>query len=143
MSAGTATGSEQVFLDTSALYETADRGSRRHSDARAALARLMADGTRMVITDLVIAELHGLTLGRVGPSHALAVVDAILGSPRIRLLATGPPLIVEGLEFVRARPGRRLSLVDATSFLVMRREGIGTAFALDDDFVAEGFAALP
>jgi predicted nucleic acid-binding protein len=110
---------------------------------RETLTRLVAGRTRLVITDLVVAELHGLTLGRVGPSLALALVDAILGSPRVRLLATGPPLIAEGLEFVRARPGRRLSLVDATSFLVMRREGIVTAFALDEDFVAEGFAMLP
>ncbi len=37
------------------------------------------------------------------------------------------------------------SLVDAVSFEVMRRYDIDTAFAFDNDYVAEGFrlAALP
>jgi predicted nucleic acid-binding protein len=40
--------------------------------------------------------------------------------------------------------GRRsVSLVDWTSFLVMRRRGISTAFALDPDFAVEGFEVMP
>lgn len=39
--------------------------------------------------------------------------------------------------------GRRVSLVDWTSFLVMRRRGITTAFAFDADFAAEGFQVTP
>jgi predicted nucleic acid-binding protein len=38
---------------------------------------------------------------------------------------------------------RKVSLVDWTSFLVMRRRGISTAFALDSDFAAEGFEVIP
>ena len=38
---------------------------------------------------------------------------------------------------------RAVSLVDWTSFLVMRRRGISTSFAFDDDFAAQGFRTLP
>jgi predicted nucleic acid-binding protein len=33
--------------------------------------------------------------------------------------------------------------VDWTSFLFMRREGIEVAFAVDQDFVAQGFRVTP
>ncbi len=36
-----------------------------------------------------------------------------------------------------------VSLVDRTSFLVMRREGIERAIALDADFRTAGFETLP
>ena len=40
--------------------------------------------------------------------------------------------------------GRRgLSLVDCTSFEVMRRLGLNTAFAFDADFADQGFNTLP
>jgi predicted nucleic acid-binding protein len=35
---------------------------------------------------------------------------------------------------------RRLSLVDVTSFVVMRDRGLEQAFAYDDDFAREGFS---
>ena len=97
----------------------------------------------LATTDLVVAELHGLTLGRMGPAVALQVVDGILRSVRVEVVATGPDMLRASADFLRSRPGRRLSLVDATSFLVMRARGIGVALSLDDDFAAEGFRLLP
>ena len=38
---------------------------------------------------------------------------------------------------------RDVSLVDWTSFEVMRRLGIEQAFAFNDDFAAQGFGVLP
>jgi predicted nucleic acid-binding protein len=37
----------------------------------------------------------------------------------------------------------RVSLVDWTSFEIMRSEGFGEAFAFDDDFRKQGFATVP
>lgn len=41
------------------------------------------------------------------------------------------------------RPDKKYSFTDCTSFVVMRRLGITTAAALDDDFVREGFRIVP
>ena len=38
---------------------------------------------------------------------------------------------------------RRLSLVDCTSFEIMRRHGITAALSLDADFAQQGFRLLP
>jgi predicted nucleic acid-binding protein len=97
----------------------------------------------LAITDLVLAELHGLALSRVGPERALRLIERIVGSGRLELLSPGLGVVQQALDLLRARPGRRISLVDATSFVVMRAERIETAFTLDSDFSAEGFATIP
>jgi predicted nucleic acid-binding protein len=95
------------------------------------------------VTDLILAELHGLALGRVGPAPALELIDRVVGSGRVELVAVGLESVHEAIALLRARPGRRLSLIDATSFVVMRSAAIETAFTLDADFAAEGFTTLP
>jgi predicted nucleic acid-binding protein len=134
---------EAVFLDTSALYEAADRGGRRHHESAEGLRELLRSGVPLLTSDLVLAEVHGLTLGRLGPEPALALVDRLVASTRLELVATGLDVVRQAIEAIRARPGRRISLVDATSFQLMRDHGIQTAFALDPDFEAEGFETLP
>jgi len=41
------------------------------------------------------------------------------------------------------RDDHRFSFTDCTSFVVMRRIGLSTALALNDDFRAEGFQVVP
>ena len=132
-----------VFLDTSGLYAAIDRGAEGHASVAAELQRLMREGAALLTTDAVVTEFHGLVLGRLGPAIALDALDRLLASPRVRIVATGPTAVRHALDFLRSRPGRRLSLVDALSFAAMRDHQLETALSLDADFVAEGFVNRP
>ncbi len=44
--------------------------------------------------------------------------------------------------WLRNRPEREYSFVDATSFVLMRRHAIHEAFAFDGDFASAGFVEL-
>ena len=132
-----------VFLDTSGLFAALDRSSDRHEEVAAEFQRLLRGGVPLVTTDAVVMELHGLTLGRRGPAVALEAIERILGSPRVRLVASGPRAIRSAVAFLRTRPDRGISLVDALSFAAMREHEVATALALDSDFVAEGFVTVP
>ena len=132
-----------VFLDTSALYASANLQEPRHVDCRDMLTVLMRQNRPLVTTELVMAELHALTLTRVGPQHALGLVERIGASLRIVVEPVDRVLRDQGIDLLRTRPDRRYSLTDAISFVVMRGAGIETAFTLDNDFAAEGFALLP
>jgi predicted nucleic acid-binding protein len=68
-------------------------------------------------------------------------VDDLL--PLVDIEWVDPVLHAEAREATLAGGQRRVSLVDWTSFLVMRRRGIATAFAFDDDFAAQGFSTSP
>ncbi len=65
---------------------------------------------------------------------------------------TFPVLVTKlfGKEFftrkrIVSEPGqkRRINIVDAASFTVMRELGLETAFAFDSDFAREGFKVVP
>ncbi|MEM3069220.1 MAG: hypothetical protein QXH58_04850, partial [Nitrososphaerales archaeon] len=45
----------------------------------------------------------------------------------------------KGVDLLRKRRRRRLSLVDCVSFVIMRRLGVKRALAFDPDFEQEGF----
>ena len=132
-----------IFLDTSALFAMASRGESWHVQSRDAFEGLTRAGSTFVTTELVLGELHALALSRVGPGHAATLVERLGASARIMAVAADAALREQGLTLLRARPGRRYSLTDATSFVVMRQMGLDTAFTLDADFAAEGFAVVP
>jgi predicted nucleic acid-binding protein len=132
-----------VFLDTSGLYAALDQRSDHHLEVAAELERLLRGGIPLLTTDAVLNEFHGLALGRLGPAIALDALDRLLSSPRLRVAATGPGPIRSAVDFLRARPDRRISLVDALSFATMREQNVDTALTLDADFAAEGFTTVP
>ncbi len=132
-----------VLLDTSGLYAAHDLQERDHVRASDALRTLVAAQEPLLVTDLVIAELHALSLHRSGPDRAVVLVERILASPRVELVATETGNLFDAIDFLRTRPDRRYSLADAVSFGLMRTRRVATAFTLDADFEAEGFQLVP
>jgi predicted nucleic acid-binding protein len=89
---------------------------------------------------LVLAKLHGHLLCQLGPEPARELVSALLEDRAHEWVQVGPDLAREALaRWLSRLRGRRVSLTDALSFEVMRRERIAAAFAFDDDFAAAGF----
>lgn len=132
-----------VLLDTSGLYEAADRRAPRHVICRDVFRELLARPPGLLMTEVLLAETHALVLTRVGPEAARALVERLTASSRIEVAPVDAALRGAALSYLRARPGRVYSLADAISFTVMRDRGMDTAFTLDADFAAEGFTVLP
>lgn len=132
-----------VLLDTSAVFAAARPRSDRHDEASAAYRSLLRGSERLVTTDLIVAELHALSVARVRPAFGLELVDRLLASTRIEVISAGMARLHAALGRLGQRPGRSYSLTDAVSFVLMRELGIGRAFTLDADFAAEGFALVP
>lgn len=131
----------EVFVDTSALYAIHDRDDTRHEDAAATWTQLLDELehgiTRCRTHSSVIVEVTALVQRRLGIDalrdlyHAtLAVIDITWVDEALHSRAVAATL---------AAGRREVSLVDWTSFELMRSSGIRTAFAFDDDFAAQGF----
>jgi predicted nucleic acid-binding protein len=79
---------------------------------------------------------------RAGHGSAVAFLDAIEASPRVRIETVDAATEGAALAWLRVRDEREYSFVDATSFAVMRQRRITDALAFDGDFTAAGFLEL-
>lgn len=132
---------ETVFVDTSALYAVLDRDDRRHPEAARTWEALLdgaAAGTVACRThSSVLVEASALVQRRLGIDALRALHDRAL--PVLEITWVGSDLHRRAVSALLAAGDRDVSLVDWTSFELMREEGIDAAFAFDDDFTTRGF----
>ena len=129
-----------VFVDTSAWLALASAGDQDHPAARKAFAELVARDERLVTTSYVLAETMGLIQHRLG-WKPLELFAAMAQTCEVTWVDGARHRAAEDLLFQRRK--RRVNIVDAASFTVMRELGLETAFAFDADFAREGFQVLP
>jgi predicted nucleic acid-binding protein len=129
-----------ALVDTSAFYALIDDRDPHHAAARAWLEDCGPD-IELVTHQYVVVETIALVGRRFGPAAVRRFVDDLL--PVAEVVWFDRSTHAEALEALLASGSRSVSLVDRVSFLVMRRRGIETAFAFDDDFAREGFLTAP
>lgn len=127
-----------VFVDTSALYALLDEADTHHADASDALRRLV--GAELVTHSFVIVETAALVGRRLPWMSSQRLVDGFL--PVVDVAPVDRGLFATALAAYRRSESASVSLVDHTSFALMRSLGIRRAFAYDDDFVREGFELI-
>ena len=125
----------RILVDTSAVFALLDRGDANHPAARRALARLKKQRLEPLLTNFLIAESHALLLAR---------LDAAIAR-RWLLTNVWPIERVSEADEARARSivarytDQSFTYVDSTSFAVMERLGLKSAFAFDPHFRQYGF----
>jgi uncharacterized protein len=133
--------SADVFVDTSALYAVLDADDGEHDAAVRALdlvLELVDTGQIEAVTHgSVVVESAALVQRRLGMAACRALLDSLV--PSLRVVWVDAALHDQATAAMLAAGDRRMSLVDWTSFVVMRRESIRHALAYDDDFWRQGF----
>lgn len=130
-----------VFVDTSAFYAVFDADDEEHARAREAWANLVSGESLLFTSNYVIVETLALLQNRLGIGAVRVFDDAVY--PLLRVLWIDDGTHREAVAAVLTAGRRRLSLVDCSSFVLMRRHGLDSAFAFDDHFPEQGFATLP
>lgn len=132
------------FADTSWWVAWALPGDSRHRAALDAL-RSLGRGEQILTTNLVVGETWTFLRRRDGHRTAVAFID------RVDRLRDTAALVVHRVSdqqevaawaWLRKHDESAYSLVDATSFEVMRGRRLREAFAFDLDFAAAGFVEL-
>lgn len=127
----------ECFVDTSAVFAVLDRNDRFHAIA-AKVWHDILDGDRpTVMSNYVVLETASLLQSRMGKIAARGFLENIL--PLMRLEWIDPYTHVEATTAYLLSTDRDISLVDCTSFVVMRKMGIRKAFAFDKRFKEQGF----
>jgi predicted nucleic acid-binding protein len=130
-----------LFVDTSGLLAVLDADDMRHSEAEAAWRQILTSDDNLVSTNYVLVETLALVQRRLGMEAVRAVEGDIV--PVLEIEWLDAEIHNRAMQTLLTASRRRLSLVDCTSFEVMRRRGIVRAFALDPHFAEHGFDLFP
>ncbi len=133
-----------VFVDTSAWLAVLVASEPRHDAAVAAYTRLLRARSRLVTTNLVLAEMHALVVRARGVEAGVELLERVHADPYHEVYFVDRDLD-EGARqrWLRVYQDQRFSLTDAVSFELMHRERIKAALATDRHFAAAGFELLP
>ncbi|MSR22087.1 MAG: PIN domain-containing protein [Gemmatimonadetes bacterium] len=132
----------ELFVDTSAWYPLANPREAHHTRLAALLAERVRAGSRIVTTNLVVAETHALLLRRDGRRVALTFLDEVFREP-ILVESSTPEVERRALhDWLSRFEDQSFTLTDAVSFVVMTDRGVREALALDRHFAVAGFNLL-
>ena len=130
-----------TLVDSSAFYAYLDGRDRYHQVARATLAELIEARDDLVTHNYVVVESSALIQRRLGAEAVRVFLDDVL--PAVRVLWIDEPTHRLASAAMLGSLSRGVSLVDWTSFIIMRELRIDRAFAFDSDFESQGFRVIP
>jgi predicted nucleic acid-binding protein len=122
-----------VFVDTGAWIALAIGSDPLHAPAAAAWSRIQSRGLRIVTETFTFLERNTRL------DVALSWKDRLRAISRLVLLECTTRDLTASWDYFRRRDLHKLSAVDATSFVLMKREGIRLAFSFDHHFATAGF----
>jgi predicted nucleic acid-binding protein len=132
--------SRSIFLDTSAWFAALSPRDQWHSAALEAYSTAARTGHIFVATTFVVAEVHALLLRWRDVDTGRRFLDAAFNTPAHVVIAPDVELITEAVKrWIAKYRDQSLTLCDAVSFEVMRRERLTYALAFDDHFDVAGF----
>jgi predicted nucleic acid-binding protein len=109
------------FVDTSYWVALRLRRDTNHPDA----VRLWSPGQALLTTNHVVGESWPFLRRRDGHSSAVAFLDAVESADWLTVVHVDAGIEREARARLRQHDERVHSFVDATSFVVMRREHLG------------------
>jgi len=130
---------ETVFVDSGAWIALALSRDPLHARAREQWDLLRGAGAKLVTSIPVVIETFTFLDRNANRDVALAWKEAISERRAVRVLTCELRDLEKSWEFFRRTDLHKLSAVDATSFAIMRRNGIRLAYAFDHHFAVVGF----
>lgn len=129
------------FVDTSAIFAILDADDQHHAVAKAAWIEILQSETVLLTSNYILVECCALLQNRLGLAAVRTFNDDIVPLMDVRWIDAAVHKAAESVHRSRAR--RNLSLVDCTSFEIMRQAGVKDAFTLDRHFQEQGFKCVP
>jgi predicted nucleic acid-binding protein len=133
-----------MFLDTSGWFAAMSPREAHHAAARKRYQQSVERGTRLLTTNLVVAEMQILLSRARGGGVALQFLDSLYQDPTHTVLFVDRDLERAAVDrWLRRFADQPVSLADAVSFEVMRMNRFRRALTLDDHFRVAGFEMVP
>lgn len=131
-----------VFVDSAAWIALLHSGDSLHARAVEVYRELINEGRKPLTTSLVLVEVASAFSTSARRHLAVELRERYRGTQIGELVWIDEGLTERGWELYRSRPDKEWSLVDCTSFTVMRERGITEALTSDHHFEQAAFKKL-
>jgi predicted nucleic acid-binding protein len=135
----TASAAARLFVDSGAWIALRSLRDQHHAAADRAFRAAIEQRIPLVTTNLVVAEIHRLTLFRAGRDPALRALERIDASPSVTVHFATSDDHVAGRRWLERLAPRSVTYTDAVSFAVMEATKCTHVLGFDEDFAAAGF----
>lgn len=130
-----------IFIDTSAFLAVLNASDLFHPAAKQSWEELLAADSALFSSNYVVLETVTLLQHRFGIEAVRLFESDIL--PILEITWVDEAVHKQGMSALLTANRRNLSLVDCTSFEIMRQAGLDAAFTFDPHFREQGLGVLP
>ena len=109
-----------AFVDTSGWIAFFSRDDANHAQAEALLSHAIANRTRLLTSNLVLAEVHRLLLFRAGARAAVTALDKITSSRAVKVVLANQEHHQHARAWLDKLDSQIITLTDAVSFAVIQ-----------------------
>lgn len=127
-----------LFADTFYFVALLNRDDQYHQRA----ADFDRGRRSLLTTEWVLTEVADLLCKGSARRYAVPLIRDLRGAANCEIIAFSGDIFEEALGFYDQHRDKQWSLIDCTSFLIMREHGITEALTGDHHFEQAGFTAL-
>lgn len=135
----------EAFVDTGFWFAYLVRNDSCHHTGAALMEELMAEGTLLSTSDLVLSETYTLLMRKVGTAAALQFLDLIALQVKEKfteIYYVDWPVLVQSRNLLSKYADHQLSFTDAASAALVRAHSIPAIATFDRHFQILGLPCL-
>jgi predicted nucleic acid-binding protein len=129
----------RLFVDSGAWIALRSRRDQHHVEADRLFREAIERRIPLLTSNVVLAEVHRLTLFRAGTRPALRALEAIDASPSVTVHFADAEHHAAARRWLERLATHPITYADAVSFALMERLACRHAIAFDQDFAVAGF----
>ena len=129
----------RLFVDSGSWIALRSRRDQHHAEADRLFREAIGRRIPLLTSNLVLAEVHRLTLFRAGVQPAWRALERIDASPSVTVHFALPEHHAAARRWLERLAPHPVTYADAISFVLMERLHCRHAIAFDRDFIVAGF----
>lgn len=123
-----------IFVDTAAFLAIENRRDAHHQEALTFRDVCLEAGETLITSDYVLDESYTIIRLRAGHAVAVEFGEDVRASRVLRIEYINPEVLEEAWRIFKAFADKEFSFTNCTSFALMERLHISTAFTFDEHF---------
>jgi predicted nucleic acid-binding protein len=130
-----------IFVDTAAFLAVLNANDQCHPVAKKAWSEILSSDSNLFSSNYILLETTALLQHRFGIEALRLFESDIL--PVVEIAWVDETIHKQGMSALLVANRRNLSLIDCTSFEIIRQIGMDEVFTFDPHFREQGFKVIP